>query len=99
MSDEFQRPLMKSLVNRMGQRKSENKAASSLPAPACSPISFLLTQEQTDTFAKWSKNRLGHGPIGGRITVSFTGTSIGTIVRAKDQQTGEEIDLSDYENW
>ena len=39
------------------------------------------------------------GAIGGRITYSFTPTSIGTIVKIKDSVTGKELDLTDYYTW
>lgn len=40
-----------------------------------------------------------YGAIGGGITFSFTPTSLGTVTKAKEAITGEEIDLSDYINW
>ena len=40
-----------------------------------------------------------YGAIGGGITFSFTPTSLGIICMAKEAITGEEIDLSEYENW
>ena len=81
------------------QRWKHGEASAGSTAPPGSPISYRLTQEQTDKFLAWSKGRNGQGPIGGRITLSFSETSIGVIVKAKDQTTGEELDLSDYENW
>lgn len=38
------------------------------------------------------------GAIGGRLTYSFTGTSLGQIVVVKCG-CGEEIDLTDYNMW
>jgi hypothetical protein len=40
-----------------------------------------------------------YGAIGGGITFSFTETGIGVACKAKESITGEEIDLSNYEDW
>ena len=40
-----------------------------------------------------------HGAIGGGETFSITGTSLGTIVKVKEDITGEILDLTDYESW
>jgi len=36
---------------------------------------------------------------GERFSYRFVPTSIGTVVKVRDELTGEELDLSDYENW
>lgn len=38
------------------------------------------------------------GVVGGRFTYTFTPTNLGTVVKLKCA-CGEEIDLTDYENW
>jgi hypothetical protein len=40
-----------------------------------------------------------YGAIGGGVTFSFTETGVGVGCTVKESITGEEIDLSDYENW
>jgi len=62
-------------------------------------MTFHLTEEQTEQLSAWSKGRTGQGPVGGRITVSFTETAIGNVVKARDATTGDEIDLTEYENF
>jgi len=38
------------------------------------------------------------GAIGGRLTYTFTGTSLGLISKVKCA-CGEEVDLTDYTDW
>lgn len=40
-----------------------------------------------------------YGTIGGGYTYSFTGTSLGEIVKVRNAVTKEEIDVTDYDNW
>jgi hypothetical protein len=40
-----------------------------------------------------------YGAIGGGIQYIFNPTSIGVAVRVKYLPTGEEIDLTDYDEW
>lgn len=39
------------------------------------------------------------GAIGGNLTYSFTPTSIGVIVNIKHGNTGQDIDLTEYDLW
>ncbi len=39
------------------------------------------------------------GAMGGRFRYSLTPTDFGPIVKVKDQVTGEEIDVTEYEEW
>jgi len=39
------------------------------------------------------------GAIGGLYTYSFTPTSIGTVIKIKNNLTQDILDLSDYEDW
>lgn len=40
-----------------------------------------------------------YGTIGGGFTYSFTGTSLGEIVKVRNSVTKEEIDVTDYDSW
>lgn len=40
-----------------------------------------------------------YGAIGGGIEYIFVPTSIGTALRVKFMSSGQEINLTDYENW
>lgn len=40
-----------------------------------------------------------YGAIGGALTFSFSGTSLGTACKVQEVITGEEIDLTDYDSW
>ncbi len=40
-----------------------------------------------------------YGAIGGGISYTFTPTSLGTIVKVKEAITGEELDLTEYNDW
>lgn len=62
---------------------------------------FTLDKEQLTKLNKWLKDRPPkyEGCSGGRYIYTFCPTSLGTVVKVKDSITGDEIDLSDYENW
>lgn len=65
-------------------------------------IKFSLTKEQEKKLNKWIKkgNRnVSRATTGERLRYCFMPTAIGTIVFVQDAVTGEEINLSDYENW
>lgn len=51
--------------------------------------------------AKTSETPMGlspYGAIGGELIYSFTPTSIGVVVKVR-HASGEELDVTDYENW
>ena len=61
-----------------------------------------LTDEEMAKFDKWldTKDLKRYtGAIGGRFTYCYTPTSIGTIVKIKDNLDGDELDVSDYDSW
>ena len=71
---------------------------------------FGLYVEQEEAIHKWMKehDEARHikpgqkhrysGAIGGAYTFEFTGTSLGTCVHVRCS-CGEEIDVTDYDNW
>lgn len=71
---------------------------------------FGMYKEQWEAIKKWQKDhdREKHippgkthrysGAIGGAYTIEFTGTSLGQCVHCRCA-CGEEIDVSDYDNW
>jgi len=40
-----------------------------------------------------------YGSIGGRLSYTFTPTSLGVITVIKDAMSGEEINITDFESW
>lgn len=64
---------------------------------------FKLTEEQQKLLTKWEEeiysDKKYAGAIGGRITYSFTPTSLGVVIKARDFFTKKEIDLTDYDSW
>lgn len=62
---------------------------------------FQLTKKQTKMFEDWISSRPEKpiGAIGGRYVFSFCSTTIGVVVKVRDDGTGEELDLSCYEDW
>jgi len=62
---------------------------------------FNLTKEQMEKLNKWLESNppVARGAIGGSITYSFTPTSLGVVVKVKNDLSGAEIDLTEYENW
>lgn len=64
-------------------------------------VIFEFTSEQEAKYQQWHKEKcvmFGRGSIGGRLTYEFTPTSLGLVVKVKCA-CGQEIDLSEYENW
>ena len=49
--------------------------------------------------AEMWKRKDNPGAIGGQFTFKFIPTSIGTIVKVKYYHTGEELDLTDYDDF
>lgn len=64
---------------------------------------FGFTAEQqrkiVDFMGLKSSDNAYEGAIGGRFTYSFTPTGLGSVVKVRDNITGEELDVSDYETW
>ena len=46
-----------------------------------------------------SEGKVYVGVSGGNLTYLITPTSIGTVFNVSDSITGENIDLTDYDNW
>lgn len=65
------------------------------------PETFTISDDQLKKLAAWmaAKPKKYTGAIGGRFTYSFHPTSLGVIIKVKDETDRTKIDLSDYENW
>lgn len=64
-------------------------------------MKFEIDKETLEQINTW-KNSLPEsstGAIGGRFTYSFTETSVGTIIKVKDNSSGIERDFTDYSDW
>ena len=71
-------------------------------------MNFKLTTDQEDLIAVWEveqnkqwaakHGRVYYGAIGGSLTYSFSPTSIGTIIKVS-HVNGNELDVSDYQDW
>lgn len=64
---------------------------------------FELDEEQQEKFKEWNMShhcelKEYSGAIGGRLTFSFTPTSLGLITKVSCG-CGEEINLTDFEEW
>ena len=63
---------------------------------------FELTESEIKKFEKWKKEMKKKDDsmptAGERWTFMFTPSVFSTIVGAKDEVTGEEIDLTDWDN-
>jgi len=66
---------------------------------------FSLDATQKEKLAVWIKEHdktcpyaVKQGAIGGRLTWTFTPTSLGLVSRVKCA-CKEEVDLSDYDSW
>lgn len=76
----------------MGRKQNEGES-----------IMFSLSKEQLVELAVWDRKhecklKENSGAIGGRLTFSFTPTGLGVIAKVKCG-CGEELDLSEYEEW
>lgn len=61
-------------------------------------ISFNLSDEQVAKIDEWIRNRPGVA-IGGRFVYMFCNTTIGQAQRVRDDITGEELDVTNYNEW
>lgn len=66
-------------------------------------MKFEISYIDSLKVVEWVKNHSCElkeysGACGGRITYSFTPTSLGVVIKAKCA-CGEELDLTDYKGW
>ena len=71
-------------------------------------MKFEIDREQMIKLGEWIEihnnsscpfsDPMTTGAIGGRMTYSFTNTSLGQLCKAKCA-CGQEVDLTNYENW
>ena len=67
-------------------------------------FNFTVPDDEATKYQKWREEhnevcpQTEVGAIGGKFTWLFTPTGLGCILRLKCA-CGEEIDLTDYENW
>jgi hypothetical protein len=57
------------------------------------------SQGLREKYAKIGASLPYYGTIGGAYTFSFVDTGMGTVCKVRENITGEEIDLSDYDEW
>lgn len=66
-------------------------------------FSFSLSDKQAKKALEWIKDRKADkrygGAIRGRFSYTFAPTTLGLVCIVRDDLSGEEIDLSDYEGW
>jgi hypothetical protein len=64
---------------------------------------FEIGPVETRKLEKWKKKQMKKDPFmptaGERWTFMITPTGIGTVVKVKDETTGDIIDLTDWDNW
>lgn len=65
------------------------------------PEAFYINDSQLKKLDEWMRNKPKKytGAIGGRFTFLFHPTTLGVVVKVKDETDQTEVDLSDYENW
>ncbi|WP_226035771.1 hypothetical protein [Aquibacillus saliphilus] len=62
--------------------------------------SFGLDEKQSKKAEKWMEEKEAYvGAIGGQFTFRFTPTGLGTIAVICDDESGEELNLTDYDEW
>jgi len=67
-------------------------------------MEFHIVDEELQKLTEWAEKHnkecpvKNSGTIGGRITYTFTPTSLGMIVKVKCA-CGENTDLTNYEDW
>ncbi len=63
-------------------------------------LTFTISEEQLEQLREWKAN-LSKPPssaIGGSFTYSFTPTQLGIVVKVQ-YWDGQEIDISNYDEW
>lgn len=63
---------------------------------------FEITEKQQERINNWLKGKdlsVYTGAIGGRLTYSFTPTSLGIIEKVFDSVTNDELDVTEYDLW
>jgi hypothetical protein len=65
---------------------------------------FSLDKEQQEKLDNWINKQYPDGlpysgAIGGQFTYCFTNTGLGQIIVVKDNISGKEINLTDFDNW
>jgi len=65
---------------------------------------FTIYEEEMDTLREWVKTLPPNEPgclggVGLRLTYCFSGCGIGTACVVKDNQSGEEKDITNYDCW
>ena len=62
---------------------------------------FSLDENEQKKLNEWMANKSKKyvGAIGGRFTYSFTPTSLGCVVKVRDDIDKDEIDLTYYLSW
>jgi hypothetical protein len=62
---------------------------------------WLLNLMQSEKLLGWDKKCNGKptGASGGRFTYLFTPTSLGLVIKVKCNLCGDEIDLTEYNEW
>ena len=62
-------------------------------------MKFEIAKNELEKLSEWKHDcKIYTGAISGRITYCFTNTSLGQIIKVKCA-CGEEIDLTDYNDW
>ena len=61
----------------------------------------VLSGEQRSKLHEWlsKKEAANVGAIGGRYVYSCCPTSLGQVLKVRDDVSKDEIDLTDYESW
>ncbi len=61
---------------------------------------YQFSKKQIEKFNDWKSKlpKIYTGAIGGRYTIEFTPTGIGTMVKVKAEK-GKEIDLTEYDDF
>jgi hypothetical protein len=77
------------------------RAAAPAPDPDAVAESFTISHKQMKKLVAWQKQFafVPLGTIGGSYTYSFTPTTLGVVVRVKNNANGKELDISEYEDW
>lgn len=64
-------------------------------------ITFTIDEEQAKKMKEFvDKYRSPNvGAIGGQFVYTFCPTTLGTVVKVRDDISGEELDVTDYWDW
>lgn len=69
-------------------------------------MTFTISKAESEKLEQWVNKlqkegrwKRSYDPSGGDLSITFYPSALGTAIRVKNMSNGEEIDITDYDNW